>query len=194
MVSALALLLAGPLLLGGEVLWPFPPASAPPAVLADFHTPLATGEARAYLHGGVDLLAPPGTEVRAVTEGWVWVYRQRAHDNIVLTDETGEVWEFRHLVLDSVPDEVLERAAAGLPIEAGTRIGRVPRWGDTGYDHIHLNRRSPEGRVLPPGRFLQLKNTAHIYTTFRPSSRLKTKSKRRCWISNTPRVQYSRCS
>ena len=130
--------------------WPFAPTDRPGRVLSAYHNPLRADSPSAYFHGGVDIHAEPGSEVRAVASGRVEVYSDHRYENVVLTEAGGEVWEYRHLVAGSVPGEVRRRAERREPVQVGDVLGRSPRWGDTGYDHIHLNRRGADGAVLDP--------------------------------------------
>ena len=134
--------------------WPFAPQSEPGAVAFRFHsvqvrpkTSLPWGGS--YFHGGVDIVMPVGTPVLAVASGSVKIYRDGRFDNIILTEASGDRWEYRHVQIDSTPSVIREAATIGARIPRGAVLGTVPPWG-LGYNHIHLNRRSSKGCILNP--------------------------------------------
>lgn len=106
-----------------------------------------------YLHGGMDLCAPAGTEIFAPVSGKVtvnayrieasstparFVYHRRRFNRgevsdtryleVSIFDKEGNNWMFRHVEPRSVSDEMFNLALTGKPIEVGTCIGRVARW------------------------------------------------------------------
>jgi len=129
--------------------WPFAPSDKPHPVANLFHTPLRPGTTKAYFHGGIDIRKPRGTKVLAVADGKVRIYRGGAFDNVVLTQKDGRHWEYRHLKPDSAPEAVRKAAAEGSEIKTGAVIGEVGAWGGP-YDHLHLNRREKDGRIVDP--------------------------------------------
>ena len=139
--------------------WLYPAQAGPPRVLSPFHALMRADSPSAYLHGGVDLAAPPGTAVLAVVDGTLWIYTEGRFENVVLTPPDGSCWEYRHVAAGSVPAAVRVAAREGRPVPAGTELGRVAVWGVEGYDHIHLNLRSTEGRILDPLARLPVEDT-----------------------------------
>ncbi|MBI3271825.1 MAG: peptidoglycan DD-metalloendopeptidase family protein [Planctomycetes bacterium] len=135
--------------------WPFAPTDRPRPVANLFHSPLRPGTEDAYFHGGIDIRAERGTPVFVVARGRVRVYREGAYDNVVLTEPDGGEWEYRHLALDSVPAAARAAERDGTDMAAGSQVGVVGAWADgLDYDHLHLNRRAADGRILDPLRFL----------------------------------------
>lgn len=106
-----------------------------------------------YLHGGIDLCAPAGSEVICPVSGQVevnsyeidagnqphrFVYKRKPFKQtfvsntryleVAVTDNARNTWMFRHIEPSSVPSEVFTAAEYRGLIPAGTIIGRVARW------------------------------------------------------------------
>jgi hypothetical protein len=106
-----------------------------------------------YLHGGMDLCAPAGTEIFTPVSGTLSVnayrieagndparfvyHRKNFHQGEVsdtrylevsIVDQDGNNWMFRHVDPMSVSDEIFMHAREKKAIEAGTCIGRIARW------------------------------------------------------------------
>lgn len=134
--------------------WPFAPMDQPKRLLSSYHNPLRVDLDSAYFHGGIDIHAPPGSQILAVARGRVRVYSDGGMANVVLTEEDGSVWEYRHVVMGSVPDQIHDAAVSSSWVEVGEVLGDSVRWGTTGYDHLHLNRRGADGSILNPLDYL----------------------------------------
>lgn len=102
----------------------------------------------AYVHAGLDIMQPPGTEVSAVADGWVaLVYTNypewKTHHLFIVTTEkegkdknSGEGWCYTHVDPDSYTFEIGER------IHKGDVLGRVVDFyvgANKGADHLHLH-------------------------------------------------------
>ncbi len=125
--------------------WPFAPSDQARPVANPYHAILLPGLRDEYYHAGIDIRMPAGTPVLAVADGVVRVYRDGAFDNVVLTEGSGDRWEYRHLALDSPPIPTDAR------VRAGDVVGTVGPWvPGSDYDHIHLNRRRRDGKILDP--------------------------------------------
>ncbi len=106
-----------------------------------------------YLHGGIDLCAPAGTNVITPVTGKVaineynisasarphkFVYERRRFKKgtrsntryleVAISIKDGTTWMFRHISPDSVPDQVFRCAEQQTEISAGTIIGKVAPW------------------------------------------------------------------
>jgi len=131
--------------------WPFAPMDEPKRVLSAYHNLLHAELDTAYFHGGIDIHARPGSDVLAIARGRVHVYEDdRSMENIALTEASGDVWEYRHLRHGSVPGAIRRAAEVDAWVEVGAVLGKSVRWGTTGYDHLHLNRRGHDGAILDP--------------------------------------------
>lgn len=139
---------------GSRYPWPFAPTDGPIRLLSSYQNPLRVELASAYFHGGVDIYAKPGSKIMAIARGQVEVYSDGGMENVVLTEEGGDVWEYRHIAMGTVPDSV-RRAEESLEwVEVGVVLGESVRWGSTGYDHVHLNRRRADGAIEDPLDYL----------------------------------------
>lgn len=133
-----------PLLAGASWLWPVPASG----IRADF-SPAAAYESG---HRGVDLVADPGTTVRAVTAGTVALARPVAGKPVVvlLVDDPGRgrlrvTYEPVNPEV-SVGDAIVRGQALGTLAGAGGHCGRAPHC-------LHLGIKQ-DGRYLDPGAFL----------------------------------------
>lgn len=108
----------------------------------------------AYFHGGLDLVAPAGTDVYTPIEGKVEVldyniiailnpssftYKRKPFKKgtvsntryleVAITNEARqETWMFRHIDPNSIPNEVFQAAENQSILKAGTNIGKVAAW------------------------------------------------------------------
>ncbi|NCB40009.1 MAG: hypothetical protein EOM80_14690 [Erysipelotrichia bacterium] len=139
-----------------------------------------------YFHGGLDLCAPAATDVYTPVTGKVRIsdYKIEASANphrfiytrkpfkkgdvsstryleVAVTENTGNIWMFRHIDPSSVPDEVFRCAADRSEISSGSMIGKVGRWlqpvlPEKGiYNHIHLEIIASDGAYLNPAQFVK---------------------------------------
>lgn len=106
-----------------------------------------------YLHGGMDLCAPEGSEVMVPVSGLVsvntyritagkephqFIYQRRPFKQtdvsdtryleVAVVDANGNNWMFRHIDPKSVPAEIFTLAQNRTPVASGTVIGRVAGW------------------------------------------------------------------
>lgn len=106
-----------------------------------------------YLHGGLDLCAPAGSEVitpvagKVVVSDYTIAASAKPHSftytrkpfkrgdvsttrylEVAVTTDDRTVWMFRHVDTTSIPDAVFSAAADGSIIPAGSVIGKVARW------------------------------------------------------------------
>jgi len=96
-----------------------------------------------YVHAGLDILQPPGTEVRAVDEGWVTVIATnypewKTHHLFVVSPDPGASvgWCYTHLDPDAFTFRLGDR------ITRGQVLGKVVDFyvGEhKGADHLHLH-------------------------------------------------------
>ncbi len=108
----------------------------------------------AYFHGGLDLVAPAGTNVYTPIAGKVevidykinatlnppsFVYTRKSFKKgtksntrylevAVTNEETKETWMFRHIDPKSIPTAIFKAVSHDVPIKAGTHIGKVAPW------------------------------------------------------------------
>ncbi len=130
--------------------WPFAPSNEPHAVASCFHNPMRTADSSSYLHGGIDIIKPVGTAILSVADGFLWVYRDRGFENLLLTEADGTTWEYRHVAIGSIPADVARAIDRGVAVSRGTKLGEVGRAWPENYRHLHLNLRSADGRILNP--------------------------------------------
>ncbi|GAB4276471.1 MAG: hypothetical protein Kow0029_18470 [Candidatus Rifleibacteriota bacterium] len=106
-----------------------------------------------YFHGGMDLCAPPGTEVFTPVAGFVSIskytikagtnphqfkyirqqFQKNEHSNtryleIAIKADDGKLWMFRHIDPASVPDLLFDSAESGQKVLENTLIGHVAAW------------------------------------------------------------------
>jgi len=100
-------------------------------------------------HAGTDILAPPGTEVRAVDLG-VAVYAGdalRGYGNAVILEHGGGVTTlYGHLAAI--------RVKSGDAVPAGDVVGTVGRTGNASTDHLHFELRV-DGRAVDPAPYFR---------------------------------------
>ena len=118
--------------------FPFPGDFAAQNVFNNYQQPTDD-----YVHAGLDILQPPGTEVRAVDHGWVAVIATnypewKTHHFFVVTakKDGNEGWCYTHLDPDSYTFRV------GDEIRRGQVLGKVVDFyvgKNKGADHLHLH-------------------------------------------------------
>lgn len=131
-----------------------------------------------YFHGGCDLRAQAGSEVKTPVRGRIdaghysydtnpdgsmqkfirpWPQSGEAlYFEVSVTTDDGTVYEFHHIARSSLPADIkalLDRG--GGIVEAGSVIGRVAEWPAPGidgrlYHHIHFNIIRPDGVRINP--------------------------------------------
>ncbi|GEM_PF-1177298 len=138
-----------------------------------------------YIHGGTDFCAPAGTRVFSPVSGQVYInsyqivasssplqftyirrpFRRGETSNtryleVAVEDAQKNLWMFRHIAPNSVPPMLFSRAEKGLPVEAGTELGRIGQWPVSvkpepgNYHHIHVEILASDGVYLNPAQML----------------------------------------
>ena len=136
---------------------------APPPALIAFSQPLPDGEvgspfglrelpweAHARLHAGVDMVAPAPEPVLAAADGVVSrVGTDPGYGRFVeLAHADGLKTRYGHL------DRFASGLAAGVPVKAGTSLGRLGSTGTSTGVHLHFEIRDAEDRPMNPELFL----------------------------------------
>lgn len=138
------------------------PQGAPVAPLADYTISSGYGQrdaipeagVGAMFHGGIDLAAPRGTEIRAPFDGTVtysgWGHPERGNTGWVLelTHADGTQTMYNHMAAAS-PLEV------GTSVAAGGAIGKVGSTGNSSGPHLHLSAWVDGEHVDPTDYFAQ---------------------------------------
>ncbi len=128
-----------------------------------------------YFHGGLDLLSPFGSHVRAPVAGRIeaghYAYTPQSNGSLekmwkpwpqsgnptyfevaIITDE-GFRFEFHHVDRNTLPPAIVEKLNKGRSsrVEVGEVLGDVLEWEIRDYHHIHYNIIDPNGvtRVNP---------------------------------------------
>ena len=108
-----------------------PPLPAQPTFLSDFGIRNA-GEGKGDFHSGIDIAAPMGTPVLAMTGGKVVAAtRKGAAGNLVtVRDQSGREWVYAHL-----QDYLVKEGAV---VKPGDRVGSLGMTGAATNPHLHL--------------------------------------------------------
>lgn len=136
-----------------------------------------------YLHGGLDLCAPAGTQVYAPVSGQISIssykidasarpprfeynrkpFKPSARDDIRYTElaircDAGNTWMLRHINPTNIAPQLLKSNAR---VEKGELIGTVVRWNapvlpeKRSYDHIHLEIVNSQNHYLNPANHVR---------------------------------------
>lgn len=119
------------------------------APLDDVRVTSSFGRRGLTLHAGIDLRARVGTPVRAIDDGVVARAGQtrRAGKRVVLALDSG--WRAGYAHLSRIDVEQHER------VVAGQRIGLSGATGHATGPHLHLELRTPTGRLVDPMPYLR---------------------------------------
>jgi hypothetical protein len=138
-----------------------------------------------YFHGGMDLCAPAGTSAYSPISGKIKIYlyqidagknplrfvykraslRQKGHTRtryleIAIQDEKQNIWMFRHIDPQTIPDELFAAANANKIIQKGQLMGKVGNWPynvnpePVKYTHIHMEIHDKNGFYLDPADYV----------------------------------------
>ncbi|WP_246048023.1 peptidoglycan DD-metalloendopeptidase family protein [Leptospira ilyithenensis] len=108
-----------------------------------------TGKVGAF-HSGVDLPAPVGTAIRAVSDGKVWKTITTAGGYGVLT-----ILSHKNNVYTYYAHQNQRKIAEGDVVRSGDVIGEVGNTGKSTGPHLHFEvRKGPQQQALDPGAYL----------------------------------------
>lgn len=116
-----------------------------------------------YFHHGVDLRAEAGSPVIAARGGQVVAisnyFPGPLYWEIAILDTEGFLWQYHHVLRESMPAEIIDAYNRRTAIPDGARLGTVYPWPQNAfgerYNHVHVNVIGAGKVYLNPLRFLE---------------------------------------
>ena len=132
-----------------EIGWPLPPFDSTYAIGNSYEAYMFFRHP--YLHPGIDVMAPEGTPVHAVTGGVVKAVLTTLADRhwrVAVADsataDSTEGWMYAHLAPESITVDV------GDTVRQGDLLGSLVAWPSANFHHLHLVKVRQAGEVWEP--------------------------------------------